>query len=190
MEMTDSFSSVFFGSEDAPLAGNLPETSVLGSSDSSPFILYRHVRAGKIVVLKAIREEFRDNFLYEEILRKEYEIGKSLNHPNIREYYSLAPVQGLGTCIEMEWIDGRPLDEFLPECKADNALCDKIAAQLIDAVRFMHLKQVIHRDLKPSNILITRNGQNVKLIDFSLSDSDSYCTLKGHAGTARYASPE
>jgi serine/threonine protein kinase len=31
----------------------------------------------------------------------------------------------------------------------------------------------VHHDLKSSNILITRNGQNVKLIDFGLSNTDS-----------------
>jgi serine/threonine protein kinase len=31
----------------------------------------------------------------------------------------------------------------------------------------------VHHDLKSSNILITRNGQNVKLIDFGLSQTDA-----------------
>ena len=35
---------------------------------------------------------------------------------------------------------------------------------------------VLHRDLKPSNILITRNGNNVKIIDFGWS------YLSGSAG--------
>ena len=34
------------------------------------------------------------------------------------------------------------------------------------------------------------NGNNVKLIDFGLSDSDSHSVLKGSAGTQVYASPE
>ena len=61
---------------------------------------------------------------------------------------------------------------------------------MLEAVRFMHLKQTVHRDLKPSNILVTRKGRNVKLIDFSLSDSESHLLLKSNAGTALYASPE
>lgn len=188
--MEDSCTSGFFGPDDIPVPGGLRQLTVLTPPGDGPFVLYKYVRAGRIVVLKAIREELRGNFLHEEILKKEFEIGRSLNHPNIREYYSLCTIPGLGQCIEMEWVDGCTLEELMPACREDSGLCDKIASQIIDAVRFIHLKQVIHRDLKPSNILITHNGQNVKLIDFSLSDSDTYCILKGHAGSARYASPE
>ena len=38
--------------------------------------------------------------------------------------------------------------------------------------------------------MLTYNGNNVKLIDFGLSDSDSHSVLKGSAGTQVYASPE
>ncbi|MGN0188583.1 MAG: serine/threonine-protein kinase [Candidatus Cryptobacteroides sp.] len=171
--------------EDTPVGMDL-----INPQGKGPFALYKYSKAGRIVVLKAIRNEFRDNPLYGEILRKEFQIGRSLNHPNIREYYSLTVLPEIGECIEMEWIDGCTLEEMLPLCKSDDELCDKIASQILDAVRFIHLKQVLHRDLKPSNILITRNGLNVKLIDFSLSDSDSHFILKGNAGTAVYASPE
>ena len=38
--------------------------------------------------------------------------------------------------------------------------------------------------------MITGNGQNVKIIDFGLSDADSYFSFKAPAGTKAYASPE
>lgn len=191
MNMNQSCTSGFFGPGELSRMENIHQPTILSSSGDSPFVLYKYVRDGRIVVLKAISEKFRDSFLHEEILRKEYEIGKSLsNHPNIREYYAFSDIPGIGKCIEMEWIDGSTLEEILPECRKDSELCDRIASQLISAIKFIHLKQVVHRDLKPANILITKNGQNVKLIDFSLSDSDSYCVLKGCAGTASYAAPE
>lgn len=48
----------------------------------------------------------------------------------------------------------------------------------------------MHRDLKPSNIMITRNGQHVKLIDFGLADTDNYAVFKQPAGTDGYIAPE
>ena len=187
--MEEIRNSGFFGPEGTVIEDETAPLEEIGRPDG-PFILYKSSRHRRIVAIKCVRPEFRDNPLYWDMLRKEYEIGHSLNHPNIREYYSLDNDPELGICLEMEWVDGDSLDQLLPECRRNAELRDKIARQILDAVRFMHLKQVIHRDLKPGNILVTRNGQNVKLIDFSLSDSDSHLVLKGNAGTARYASPE
>ena len=187
--MEEIRNSGFFGPEGTVIEDETAPLEEIGRRDG-PFILYKSSRHRRIVAIKCVRPEFRDNPLYWDMLRKEYEIGHSLNHPNIREYYSLDNDPELGICLEMEWVDGDSLDQLLPECRRNAELRDKISRQILDAVRFMHLKQVIHRDLKPGNILVTRNGQNVKLIDFSLSDSDSHLVLKGNAGTARYASPE
>ena len=187
--MEEIRNSGFFGPEGTVIEDETAPLEEIGRRDG-PFILYKSSRHRRIVAIKCVRPEFRNNPLYWDMLRKEYEIGHSLNHPNIREYYSLDNDPELGICLEMEWVDGDSLDQLLPECRRNAELRDKIARQILDAVRFMHLKQVIHRDLKPGNILVTRNGQNVKLIDFSLSDSDSHLVLKGNAGTARYASPE
>ena len=38
--------------------------------------------------------------------------------------------------------------------------------------------------------MLTRNGQHVKLIDFSLADTDSHAYLKQPSGTRQYMSPE
>lgn len=72
----------------------------------------------------------------------------------------------------------------------DRELAHRVAEQLTDALGYMHSKQIVHRDLKPANIMVTHNGRNVKLIDFSLSDSDVFDVLKLPAGTSGYIAPE
>ena len=57
-------------------------------------------------------------------------------------------------------------------------------------MRYYHALQVVHRDLKPENILRTRNGDDVKLIDFGCADTDYHATAKGPAYTEGYAAPE
>lgn len=190
MPTDDLNTSLFFNAEQGLKMDETTETEVISAPEGGSFILYKCSEGGRIKVLKAVRESFRGNPLCEEMLLKEYEIGKSMAHPNIREYKSFYKHPEFGNCIEMEWVDGCPLEELIQECNSDAALCDKLTSQLLDAVRFIHLKQVVHRDLKPSNILVTRNGRNIKLIDFSLSDSDSHSVLKGAAGTAMFAAPE
>ena len=159
--------SGFFSPGENPEESFEPEISLMYRNEDGPFELYECAGRGRKTVLKTIRLQDRDNPLYNEMLRKEYEIGRSLNHPNIREYYSMREFPGLGMCVEMEWIDARTLEEVLEHCHHDSRYCDAVASQLLDAVRILHLKQVVHRDLKPSNILVTRKGNNVKVIDFS-----------------------
>lgn len=184
--MNTSCVSGFFEENDCSLTPH-GELELLSRSQNGVFILYRCQSEGRYYVLKALQPDYRGQQVYEEMLRKEYEIGAALKHPNIREYYDLFEHPLLGNCIRMEWVDGSPLaaDAVLPK-----SVRRRLLSQLLDAVAYMHLHQVIHRDLKPDNILVTRNGQNVKLIDFSLADSDSYSILKASAGTPLYASPE
>lgn len=183
-------SSEFFVIPTADKPSADPGKELLSRSQTGYCELWRRDRGGKLRVLKCLKEEYRGNPLYERLLRKEYEIGYSLANVHICEYYDFTTDPDLGNCMEMEWVDGRTLEEFLAEDPHEPAIYDKIATEICSALTYMHAKQVLHRDLKPSNILITFNGNNVKLIDFGLSDTDASSILKGPAGTAIHAAPE
>jgi len=152
--------------------------------------IYRGDRDGKFRAFKCLKPEFRGNPLYERMLRKEFEIGYSLDHSNICEFYSFGEVEGLGNAIEMEWVDGCSLEALISRGKLKKEPAAKILSQVCDALDYLHSKQVIHRDLKPSNILITYSGSKVKLIDFGLSDTGWHSVMKTAAGTVKYAAPE
>lgn len=65
------------------------------------------------------------------------------------------------------------------------------AAQLVDALEYMHSKGVIHRDLKPENLLLD-DAFRIKITDFGtgkLLDSGEE-KAKTFVGTAQYVSPE
>ena len=163
---------------------------LVSSSPESYCDIWRADKDGRFRIYKALKSEYAGDQVYERLLRKEFEIGYSLDHPNICEYYAFVNLPPLGNCIEMEWIDGCSLDSLLPRGAVGKTLAVKIINETCDALSYMHSKQVVHRDLKPSNIMLTYNGNNVKLIDFGLSDTDAHSVLKGSAGTQVYASPE
>lgn len=176
---------------DMPLScgPSMGEATLLHSSQSGPCELYRVMKDGCFRVYKCLKLEHRGDPVYETMLRKEYQTGYGLDHLAVCRTYSFSEVPGLGNCIEMEWVDGRTLDDFMQE-KPDRKSVERIFAEICDALGYLHRKQVTHRDLKPSNILICHHGDHVRLIDFGVSDTDSSCTLKGPAGTVRYAAPE
>ena len=149
-------------------------------------VLYRADRDGRFRVFKCLKPEFRDKPLYERLLRKEFEIGYSLRHPHLVEYYSYLNVPGYGNAIEMEWVDGCPLDQ----ARLSPAEARTLADQLCDALSYLHSKGVVHRDLKPSNLLLTFSGKQLKVIDFGYADTETHSILKQPAGTVSYAAPE
>ena len=144
---------------------------------------------GKKVILKGLKPEFKNERFYQDLLKKEFEISRSLDHPNIVKTIDFQNIPNLGDCIVMEYIEGLTLTQTLTQTQT-KGFYDKIFNELLDAMEYFHSKQIIHRDLKPSNILITNNGNNVKIIDFGLSDTDDYVILKQAAGTRKYAAPE
>ena len=155
-------------------------------SASGYAVLYRADRDGRFRIYKCLKPEFRDKPLYERLLRKEFEIGYSLRHPHLVEYYSYLNLPGYGNAIEMEWVDGCLLNQARLSPEEARTLAD----QLCDALSYLHSKGVVHRDLKPSNLLVTFTGKQLKIIDFGCADTESHSILKQPAGTASYAAPE
>ena len=151
--------------------------------------IYVATRFGRKYILKALVEAYRESTPHIELLRKEFSIGVGLDHPNIVRVLDFGHMDSIGWYIQMEFIDGITLEQFL-ETGPSKTVRHKIVLQLLDALSFLHERQIIHRDIKPSNILITRNGSTVKLIDFGVSDTDDYVTFKQPAGSLAYIAPE
>ena len=163
---------------------------LIHESEGGHCLLLKGHRNDRVVVYKALRSQFRDDPVYQRMLRREYEIARSLKHPGVCEVLGWITLPGYGDSIEMEWVDGCSLGEWLARNSSDVKLTRRVLIDITDALAYIHRKQVIHKDLKPENILVTRFGDHVKIIDFGLSDTDSILTGKDPAGTFNYAAPE
>ncbi|KAJ2800191.1 Serine/threonine protein kinase [Coemansia guatemalensis] len=71
----------------------------------------------------------------------------------------------------------------------NDALIRRLFLQLVSAIEHCHKNGVYHRDIKPENVLVSRDGLNVKLIDFGLATGETLCREIG-CGSAYYMSPE
>jgi len=151
--------------------------------------LYLVRRDGQYLVSKRLKPEYRGVELYEKLLKKEFQIGSSLSHPGVCKYVDYGVDPDYGEYILTHYLEGKNLEEFLKE-NPSMQVRRKIAYEICDALGHIHSQQIIHRDLKPSNIIITKNGKNVKILDFGFSDGELYYEMKFPAGTEYYAAPE
>jgi len=179
--------SGFINPDTERMSRNFVELFVVASQGYN--LLVRAKRFGRWWLLKGLKSEYRNQMLYRTLLRKEFDLLMTMQHQGVVAVADWTEVEGLGECIVMEWIDGETLDKWLEKRPSLNQK-RRVAEQLMDALEYVHGLQVVHRDLKPQNIMITRSGQNVKIIDFGLSDSDNYAILKQPAGTENYISEE
>jgi serine/threonine protein kinase len=183
----DSSASGYIQDTFEGISHTFTDVEILHTSDAN--VVAKAKRYGRWWLLKGLRQEVAAEQRYQQMLRKELEILMQLQHPTIVTAVGLEDVEGVGTCIVMEYVEGVTLSEWL---KGHHRLQTRrsVARELTDAVAYIHSKGIVHRDLKPQNILITSNGNNVKVIDFGLADSDSYAVLKQPAGTHGYMAPE
>ena len=141
---------------------------------------------GKLHFLKRLKAEYAGDIRYQEALRKEFETGYRLEHPNLVRYLSLDH-----DGILMEYVDGETLSHRLaanPDYFNNRKHTDKFVRQLLDALGYLHSHQVLHLDLKPDNILLTRINDDVKLIDLGCCYTDSFPDTQGY--TSEFAAPE
>ena len=153
-------------------------------------LVYKAQHYGKLFVLKCLKKEYCDDINAIALLEKEFDLGFNLRHKNIALTLDFTHVATLGKCVVMEWIDGETLKDYLQNHELSKNKAKSIALQLCDAVEFLHSHQVIHRDLKPLNVMISAVGEQVKVLDFGLSDSSRFTSFKQPAGTPGYVAPE
>ena len=141
---------------------------------------------GKLHFLKRLKAEYAGDIRYQEALRKEFETGYRLEHPNLVRYLSLDK-----DSILMEYVDGETLSQRFvrnPDYFNEQKHTEKFVRQLLSALQYLHSHQVLHLDLKPENILLTHINDDVKLIDLGFCYTDAFVDTQGH--TNAFAAPE
>lgn len=95
--------------------------------------------------------------------------------------------------LVMQLIEGESLRRRIDRLGPDRDLAVRVAAELGEALDYLHRRGIVHRDIKPENILIEDAGGSIMLVDFGiaqLSGNEQLTTAGMVLGTAAYLSPE
>jgi calcium-dependent protein kinase len=131
------------------------------------------------------------------LLEQEFEILKSVDHPNIIKFYEMYVDDDYYNLVMEFCGGGEVFEHIIARGRFSEAYASRIIKQVVSAIKHLHDKNICHRDLKPENILFESKSKEaeVKLIDFGLA---KYFTNKGadtpmmktRIGTPYYMAPE
>jgi hypothetical protein len=180
-----------------PENGRLGQYEILGKlgrGGMGAVFKARHTELGKVVALKVLPVERRDEVGIARFKNEVRAIGK-LDHPNIVVAHDAGESRGVHFLV-MELVDGMDLARVvarhgrLPIPEA----CEAVRQAAV-GLQHAYERGVVHRDVKPSNVMLARDGR-VRLLDLGLARSFGEAaadrlTVQGTLlGTIDYLAPE
>jgi serine/threonine protein kinase len=118
---------------------------------------------------------------------REFGFGHGLDHPRLNSVDALLDIDGYAT-VKMPFVPGVQLTKWLG-VHGDRRTVVSLMSDVLDALAYLHDRDVVHRDVKPENILVPRDDRPT-LIDFDLAARrGERIGERGWVGTAAYLSP-
>ena len=114
---------------------------------------------------------------------------KSLDHHSIikvKEMY----IENDKCFLVMEKSTGCTLGELISKTRLDDKEVKHLFSKILEAIAYLHEKKICHRDIKPDNIMVSRDLQEIKIIDFNVSANFSAGQLSGRVGNKVWSAPE
>lgn len=164
---------------------------VIGRGSFGKVYLARKKDSTEPIALKVIR---KDKLVENEMLEKahaERKILASVDCPYIvKLHYAYQSETKLYLAID--FLNGGELFTYLRRERVfEEDRARVYAAELVEAISYLHKNNIIYRDLKPENVLFDSNG-HLKITDFGLSKIVKEPTeiTKSFCGTPEYIAPE
>ncbi|CAI6099588.1 unnamed protein product [Clonostachys chloroleuca] len=174
-----------FAQPELKSVGNYALGRLVGKGSFGRVYLAHHkLTNGSKVVLKSANKGDSN-------LAREIHHHRQFVHPHIARLYEVIVTESM-VWLVLEYCAGDELYNYLLEHgPLPVPKVQKIFAQLVGAVTYVHKQSCVHRDLKLENILFDTH-ENVKLVDFGFTREYEGRTnhLQTFCGTICYSAPE
>ena len=161
----------------------------LGQGGMGALFLALDPAIDRLVAIKVLRV---DNPDIRERFQREARLAARLQHPNIVTVYDVGEHDGQ-PFIAMEYIPGETLAELIRRrAPLDTRQRVELVIEICSGLAFAHKHGIVHRDIKPANLILSRDSNILKILDFGIARAgESGLTQVGMViGTPNYMSPE
>ena len=164
---------------------------VLGKGSFGKVFLVTKRDTGQVYAMKSLRKDMIEQRNQKIHTKTEREILGEVNSPFIVQLrFAFQTPDKL--YMVMDFINGGELFFHLRRCtKFTEDRTQFYAAEILEALEYLHSQGIIYRDLKPENVLLDTEG-HVRLTDFGLSKKFFSGEKKAYSfcGTPEYLAPE
>ena len=163
---------------------------LVGNGSNSAVVLVEQIPTKKLYAAKVVSRAMLENENTLIRFEQELRILQSLKHPNIVQLRDVV-YNPDNIYLIMDYCSNGELFLHIIE-NGELAECDarRLFRQIVEAIAYIHKRNIAHRDLKPENILLDEN-MNAKLCDFGLCHiANDKELLLTPCGSPFYAPPE
>ncbi|MFO0637351.1 MAG: serine/threonine-protein kinase [Nannocystaceae bacterium] len=152
----------------------VPDRRTLGEGGMGKVFKAFDLFMNRYVALKVMKTDVPES--EQRRFRLEARLGGSFTHNNLVRVLDVGTTREHGLFwFAMEFLEGRDISDAVTGGRTVplHVLCE-IFRQVLDALRYVHLRGVVHRDIKPANIFVCRDPHDpelrvVKVLDFGVA---------------------
>ncbi|CAA2938728.1 3-phosphoinositide-dependent kinase 2-like [Olea europaea subsp. europaea] len=173
---------------------------IYGVGSYSKVVRAKKKETGTVYAMKIMDKKFITKENKTDYVKLERIVLDQLDHPGVvRLFFTFQDTYSLYMALE-SCEGGELFDQITRKGRLSEDEARFYAAEVVDALEYIHSMGLIHRDIKPENLLLTADG-HIKIADFGSvkpmrdsqitvlpnAASDKACTF---VGTAAYVPPE